>query len=200
MVLRRPGAPPVHTEHTYRYPLHRLQNEIRQIVLRNPLADVRRQQIRLPRRLLGSQTTNFGIPGNLAAGLTPVLGNQPPKSDRLLAFEKQKIAYLVALTLAIGAFTNFPLLPLSIYWPGFTTRGAIVGGIVGLVTALARIALGPSVWVNVLGKEKAVFPEPCPALYSVVAGLAIMWLVLKLDHSDQGDTDRRKFSVMIGQN
>ena len=35
-----------------------------------------------------------------------------------IAFERQNIAYLVSLTLAIGASTNFPLLILSMYWRG----------------------------------------------------------------------------------
>lgn len=117
-----------------------------------------------------------------------------------LAFEKQNIAYLVALTLAIGASTNFPLLMLSIYWRGFTTRGAIAGGIVGLVTAIGLMVLGPSIWISVFGNEKAIFPEPFPALYSVVAAMATMWLVSKLDRSDQGDRDRENFTVMIGEN
>ena len=39
-----------------------------------------------------------------------------------IAFERQNIAYLVSLTLAIGASTNFPLLILSMYWRGHNNR------------------------------------------------------------------------------
>lgn len=113
-----------------------------------------------------------------------------------ILFEKQNIAYLVALTMAIGASTNFPLLLLSMYWRGFTTRGALAGGIVGLVTAVVLIVLGPAVWVGVLGYQRPVFPEPFPALYSVVAAFGTMFVVSLLDRSPQGTTDRARFAVM----
>lgn len=113
-----------------------------------------------------------------------------------LAFEKQNIAYLITLALAIGASTNFPLLLLAIHWRGFTTRGALAGGTVGLVTAIALILIGPSVWVGVLGNEQALFSEPFPALYSMVAAVTTMWFVSKLDGSERGVRDRENFSVM----
>lgn len=113
-----------------------------------------------------------------------------------IVFEKQNIAYLVSLTMAIGASTNFPLLLLSMYWPGFTTRGAVAGGVVGLVTAVVLMVLGPAVWVGVLGYPAAVFPEPFPALYSVVAAFGTMFAVSALDRSAQGISDRERFAVM----
>ncbi|MCY4566192.1 MAG: cation acetate symporter, partial [Gammaproteobacteria bacterium] len=95
-----------------------------------------------------------------------------------------------------GASTNFPLLLLSMYWRGFTTRGALAGGVVGLVTAIVLMVLGPAVWVGVLGFEKAIFPEPFPALYSVVAAFGTMFAVSTLDRSAQGSLDRERFAVM----
>ena len=62
-----------------------------------------------------------------------------------ITFERQNIAYLVGLTLAIAASTNFPLLILSMYWRGLTTTGAIAGGIVGLTSAVLLMILGPAV-------------------------------------------------------
>lgn len=111
-------------------------------------------------------------------------------------FEKQSIAYLVSLTLAIGASTNFPLLMLSIYWRGFTTRGAVVGGSVGLLAAIVLTVLAPPVWVSVLGNPSAIFPESYPALYSVVLAFGTMAVVSKLDRSPQARVDRERFSVM----
>ena len=58
-----------------------------------------------------------------------------------IAFERQNIAYLVSLTLAIGASTNFPLLILSMYWQGLTTKGAVTGGVIGLVAAIPAYLL-----------------------------------------------------------
>ena len=113
-----------------------------------------------------------------------------------IAFERQNIAYLVSLTLAIGASTNFPLLILSMYWRGLTTTGAIVGGVVGLFTAVLLMILGPAVWVDIFGNEQPIFPQAYPALYSVILAFLTMWLVSKVDGSDQAITDRENFRVM----
>ena len=113
-----------------------------------------------------------------------------------IAFERQNIAYLVSLTLAIGASTNFPLLILSMYWKGLTTRGAVAGGIVGLIGAIGLMVLGPAVWVDVLGNETAIFPEAYPALYSVTAAFLTMFVVSNLDQSQEALEDRRKFELM----
>ena len=91
-----------------------------------------------------------------------------------LAFEGQNVAYLVSLALAVAASTNFPLLFLTMYWPGFTTQGAIAGGIVGLVTTIVLMILGPAVWVGVLGNPQPVFPSGYPALYAMTAAFATM--------------------------
>ena len=113
-----------------------------------------------------------------------------------MMFEKENIAYLISLTLAIGASTNFPLLIMSIYWRGLTTRGALAGGTVGLTAAIMLMVLAPPVWVSVLGNETAVFPESYPALYSVILAFGTMFVVSKLDRSAQARTDRERFSVM----
>ncbi|MDE0925340.1 sodium:solute symporter family transporter [Aurantimonas coralicida] len=113
-----------------------------------------------------------------------------------MIFEKENIAYLVSLTLAIGASTNFPLLILSIYWRGLTTRGALAGGTIGLTAAILLMVLAPPVWVGVLGNETAVFPESYPALYSVILAFGTMFVVSTLDRSAQGRADRERFSVM----
>ncbi|NKB98063.1 MAG: cation/acetate symporter ActP [Pseudomonadales bacterium] len=98
-----------------------------------------------------------------------------------LAFEGQNVAYLVSLALAVAASTNFPLLILSMYWSGFTTKGAVIGGIVGLVTTLVLMVLGPAVWVGVLGNAEPIFPSGYPALYAMVAAFATMIGVSLLD-------------------
>ena len=74
-----------------------------------------------------------------------------------IVFEGQNVAILATLPLAIGASTNFPVLFLSMYWGGLTTRGALYGGYAGLFLAVLLIILGPNVWVNVIGFEKAIF-------------------------------------------
>ena len=113
-----------------------------------------------------------------------------------MLFKGQNIAYLVSLALAIAASTNFPLLILSIYWRGLTTRGAVTGGAAGLVSTIVLMVLGPAVWADVLGFPEAVFPERYPALYSMTLAFFTMFVVSRLDRSQQGRKDREGFSVM----
>lgn len=114
-----------------------------------------------------------------------------------ILFEGQNIAYLVSLALTIGASTNFPLLMLSMYWPGLTTRGAIWGGGVGLVLSVVLIGLGPGVWVRVLGFATPVLSEAYPAIYSILFAFATMGLVSRFDRSLQGKTDRERFDTVM---
>jgi len=77
-----------------------------------------------------------------------------------------------------------------------TTKGAVSGGIVGLVMAIGLMMLGPAVWVDVLGNDQAIFPEAYPALYSVTAAFLTMIVVSILDRSKEADEDRNKFKLM----
>ena len=49
-----------------------------------------------------------------------------------IAFEKQNIAFMVSLAFAIAASANFPVLLMSVLWKDCTTRGAVIGGFLGL--------------------------------------------------------------------
>ena len=84
-----------------------------------------------------------------------------------LMFESQNIAFLSGLVLAIAASVNFPVLFLSMFWKGLTTRGAVAGSVVGLVSAVAMLVLSPVVWVSVMHNESALFPYSNPALFSM---------------------------------
>jgi cation/acetate symporter len=94
-----------------------------------------------------------------------------------LACEGQNVAYLLALATAIAASANFPLLLLAIYWDGLTTRGAVVGGAVGLVSSVVLTSMGPTIWSKVLGLGPAIFPYDSPALFTVPLTLLVCWLV-----------------------
>ncbi len=69
-------------------------------------------------------------------------------------FENQNIAFMVGLAFAIAASCNFPIILLSMYWSKLTTRGAMMGGWLGLITAVVLMILGPTIWVQILGHEK----------------------------------------------
>ncbi|MGE4473267.1 MAG: cation/acetate symporter ActP, partial [Sulfuricurvum sp.] len=49
-----------------------------------------------------------------------------------IIFEDQNIAFMVGLAFAIAASANFPILFLSMFWSKLTTRGALLGGSLGL--------------------------------------------------------------------
>jgi cation/acetate symporter len=110
-----------------------------------------------------------------------------------IAFETQNVAFMVSLAFALAASGNFPVLILSLYWPGMTTRGAVVGGTVGLGMALVLTILSPAVWVTTLGNAAPIFPYSSPAIFSVPAAFLTIWLVSLLDRSARGNEDRAGF-------
>ena len=110
-----------------------------------------------------------------------------------IAFEEQNIAYMVGLAFGIAASANFPILFLSIYWSNLTTKGAFIGGFLGLITAVALVVLGPNVWVQILGNKEAIFPYAHPALFSVTVAFVGIWLFSITDNSQRAKEDRAKF-------
>ncbi|GGB30088.1 cation acetate symporter [Sphingomonas metalli] len=107
-----------------------------------------------------------------------------------ILFEKQNVAFMVSLAFALAASANFPVLLLSLLWPGCTTRGVVAGGAVGLVLALGLTILSPAIWVTVLGHAAPVFPYGSPALFSMPAAFLTIWLVSRLDRSGRAAVDR----------
>ena len=107
-----------------------------------------------------------------------------------IVFEKQNIAFMVSLAFAIAASANFPVLFMSVLWRNCTTRGACIGGFLGLVTAFALTVLSKSVWVDVLGYPTAIFPYTSPALFSMTAGFVGIWLFSITDTSERARLDR----------
>jgi len=103
-----------------------------------------------------------------------------------ITFENQNIAYIVGLAFAIAASTNFPILLLSIYWSRLTTRGAVIGGVLGFLTVVMLIILGPSVWGQILHGDRAaaIFPYEYPALFSVAVAFVAIWFFSITDRSD----------------
>ena len=86
-----------------------------------------------------------------------------------IAFEKQNIAFMVSLAFAVAASANFPVLFMSVLWKDCTTKGAVVGGFLGLVSSVLLTVLSPSVWEATLGNPagSAPFPYTSPALFSM---------------------------------
>ncbi|PTS81959.1 cation acetate symporter [Pseudomonas sp. HMWF032] len=110
-----------------------------------------------------------------------------------IAFEKQNIAFMVGLAFSIAASCNFPVLILSMYWKNLTTRGAMIGGWMGLVTAVTLMILGPTVWVQVLGNAQAIFPYEYPALFSMAIAFIGIWFFSVTDKSVAAGDARARF-------
>ena len=110
-----------------------------------------------------------------------------------ILFEKQNIAFMVGLAFSIAASCNFPVLFLSMYWKNLTTRGAMIGGWLGLVTAVTLMILGPTVWVQVLGHAQAIFPYEYPALFSMAVAFIGIWFFSITDKSTSAAEERARF-------
>jgi cation/acetate symporter len=112
-----------------------------------------------------------------------------------IAFEKQNIAFMVSLAFAIAASANFPVLFMSVLWKDCTTRGAVIGGFLGLISSVVLTVVSPSVWEATLGNPKgsALFPYTSPALFSMTIGFVGIWLFSILDNSQRAKVDRAGF-------
>ncbi len=110
-------------------------------------------------------------------------------------FENQNVAFMVGLAFSVAASCNFPVLLMSILWGGTTTLGALVGGFVGLISAVLMIVLSKAVWVDTLhAGTTAIFPYDNPALFSVSLAFAGIWLFSKLDTSRRANEEQAAFS------
>ncbi|TPE46839.1 cation acetate symporter [Amaricoccus solimangrovi] len=112
-----------------------------------------------------------------------------------IAFQKQNIAFMVSLAFAVAASANFPVLFMSVLWKDCTTKGAVVGGFLGLISSVVLTVLSPSVWEATLGypKGSAPFPYTSPALFSMVLAFLGIWIVSKMDNSARARIDRAGF-------
>ena len=114
-----------------------------------------------------------------------------------IAFEKQNIAFMVSLAFAIAASANFPVLFMSVLWKDCTTRGAVIGGFLGLISSVGLTILSPAVWEAVLGNKvgSAPFPYSSPALFSVTIGFVGVWLFSIMDRSPRAAIERSLFKA-----
>jgi len=114
-----------------------------------------------------------------------------------IVFEKQNIAFLVGLTFAIAASTNFPILVMSMFWRGLTTRGAVIGGFAGLLAAVSFTVLGPTIWEDILGNAKgtAIFPLKYPAIFSMPVAFFMTWIFSVTDNSPRAQAEREAYDA-----
>jgi cation/acetate symporter len=114
-----------------------------------------------------------------------------------IAFEKQNVAYIVALTFSIAACTNFPILVLSIFWRGLTTRGAVLGGYTGIIGSIGLLIIGPTVWTKVLNMGPAIFPYDFPTFVVLPAVLIVAYFASVTDSSESGQKERDAYDAQL---
>ena len=110
-----------------------------------------------------------------------------------MAFEKMNVAFMVALAFGVASCANFPVLLMSMYWKGLTTRGALVGGYTGLSSSVLFVVFSKSVWVDVLGNPAPLFPYTQPALFAMPLAFLAIYVFSKLDTSAQAQAERAAF-------
>ena len=103
---------------------------------------------------------------------------------------------MVGLAFAVAASTNFPVLLLTLTWRNLTTNGAYYGGMIGLITTVFLVVLGPTIWVEILGFENAIFPYKYPALFTVTISFISIILISIKDKEINKIKNDEKFSKL----
>ncbi len=110
-----------------------------------------------------------------------------------ILFEKMNIAFMVGLAFGVAAAANFPVLILSMYWKGLTTRGALWGGYGGVISAVLFVLFSKSVWVDVLGNKAALFPYTQPALFAMPIAFLLAYIFSKSDSTARARQEQDAF-------
>jgi cation/acetate symporter len=110
-------------------------------------------------------------------------------------FENQNVAFMVGLAFAVAASCNFPVLLMSVLWKGTTTRGALIGGLLGLISAVAMVVLSKAVWVQTFGFARELFSYDNPAIFSMPIAFLGIWAFSKLDVSSRAKAEVAAFDA-----
>ena len=98
-----------------------------------------------------------------------------------IGVQGQNIAFLVALAFAVAASANLPTILYSLFWRGFTTRGAVWSMYGGLASAILLIVFSPvfsGTDTSMFGSDVdfALFPLSNPGIISIPLGFILGWL------------------------
>ncbi|MDQ2106270.1 cation acetate symporter [Azospirillum isscasi] len=112
-----------------------------------------------------------------------------------IAFENQNVAFMVGLAFVIAASANFPVLLMSMFWSKMTTRGAVLGGWIGLISSVTLLILGPTVWKSVLGNPAAIFPYDNPGAFTIPLSFLAIWFFSITDNSKAAQDEREAYKA-----
>ncbi|MEW2587009.1 solute symporter family protein [Streptomyces virginiae] len=97
-----------------------------------------------------------------------------------LLAQNLNVAFLVGLAFAVAASANLPVLLYSLFWRGFTTRGAVWSVYGGLVPAVLLVLVSPVVSGSpeslFPGVDFQFFPLQNPGIVSIPLGFLAGWL------------------------
>ncbi len=110
-----------------------------------------------------------------------------------MAFEKMNVAFMVALAFGVASCANFPVLLMSMYWKGLTTRGALVGGYTGLISSVLFVVFVQIGLGGCAGQPAPLFPYTQPALFAMPLAFLAIYVFSKLDTSAQAQAERAAF-------
>ncbi len=104
-----------------------------------------------------------------------------------ITFKGQNVAFMVSLAFAIAASGNFPALVLAMFWRRATTTGLLASMIVGTATTLVLIYLSPTIQIDILHRDSALFPLKNPALVTIPLSFLVGAVVSLLTTSNARD-------------
>lgn len=111
----------------------------------------------------------------------------------------QNVAFLVALAFAIAASANLPTIIYSLFWKGFTTRGALWSMYGGLGLCLVLIIFSPvmsgSETSMIPGADFAFFPLANPGIISIPAAFLLGWIGSKTEGKAEDEIKQAEMEV-----
>ena len=118
-----------------------------------------------------------------------------------ITFKGQNVAFMVSLAFAIAASANFPALILTVFWRKSTGSGVVASMVTGTVTTLALIYLSPTIQVDILKHESAIFPLKNPALITIPLSFLVGTVASLLtgQHDTESRFDARSHRMHLGE-
>ena len=97
----------------------------------------------------------------------------------IIGGEDLNVSYMVGLAFAVAASANFPALLLALTWRRFNTTGAVTGVLVGVVSSVGLVLVGPDV-----RRATRLIELTQPAIISVPLGFLGCWLGTMLGRTE----------------
>lgn len=111
----------------------------------------------------------------------------------------QNVAFLVALAFAVAASANLPTILYSLYWRGFTTRGAVWSMYGGLIISIGLIMFSPVMsgaeTSMIQGVDFSWFPLSNPGLVSIPASFLLGFIGSKTDSYEESVEKQAEMEV-----